>query len=239
MIMLAPQFTNALKDREIDLRGRKIMVIENLGATLDQFDTVDMTNNDIRKVGGFPILKRLKTLLLSSNRVQRFATGLEQLVPNLEELVLTNNMVKELGDLVPLASLPKLTQLSLLENPVTRIQHYRAFCIYKFPQLHILDYHKVKDAERQEAAKVFAGADGAALLAQIVKTSAGTTSAVVDDATGKVVAQPSGPSALEMQEIQRAIANAKTLDEVNALEARLKGGWSAKTADGDGMAVDQ
>ena len=28
------QFTNTLKDRELDLRGCKISVIENLGATL-------------------------------------------------------------------------------------------------------------------------------------------------------------------------------------------------------------
>ena len=38
-------------------------------AAQDQFDTIDFTGNDIRKVGGFPRLERLKTLLLSRNRV--------------------------------------------------------------------------------------------------------------------------------------------------------------------------
>ena len=34
MLALASQFTNALKDREIDLRGQQIAVIENMGPTL-------------------------------------------------------------------------------------------------------------------------------------------------------------------------------------------------------------
>ena len=34
LIEQSPQYTNPLKDREIDLRGNKISVIENLGATL-------------------------------------------------------------------------------------------------------------------------------------------------------------------------------------------------------------
>lgn len=49
--------------------GYKIPVIENLGATLDQFDTVDFSDNDIRKLDGFPLLKRLKSLLLNNNRI--------------------------------------------------------------------------------------------------------------------------------------------------------------------------
>lgn len=49
--------------------GYKIPVIENLGATLDQFDTIDFSENEIRKLDGFPLLKRLKTLLMNSNRI--------------------------------------------------------------------------------------------------------------------------------------------------------------------------
>ena len=44
--------------------GYKVPVIENLGATLDQFDTIDLTDNEIRKLDGFPLLNRLSTLLL-------------------------------------------------------------------------------------------------------------------------------------------------------------------------------
>lgn len=57
----AYQFINkSTRDRELDLRDYKINVIENLGATLDQFDCIDMTSNDVRRLDGFPLLSRLK-----------------------------------------------------------------------------------------------------------------------------------------------------------------------------------
>lgn len=52
------------------LSGYKIPVIENLGATLDQFDTIDFSDNEIRKLDGFPLLRRLKTLLMNNNRLR-------------------------------------------------------------------------------------------------------------------------------------------------------------------------
>lgn len=44
-------------------------MIEHLGATLDQFDSLDLSDNDIRKLDGFPLLKRLNTLLLNHNPI--------------------------------------------------------------------------------------------------------------------------------------------------------------------------
>ena len=35
----------------------------------DQFDTMDFSDNEIRKLEGFPVLKRLRTLLLCNNRI--------------------------------------------------------------------------------------------------------------------------------------------------------------------------
>lgn len=49
--------------------GYKIPQIENMGATLDQFDTIDFSDNDLRKLDGFPHLPRLKCLLLNNNRI--------------------------------------------------------------------------------------------------------------------------------------------------------------------------
>ncbi|KAG7239602.1 hypothetical protein INR49_028754 [Caranx melampygus] len=69
LIEQAAQYTNPVRDRELDLRGYKIPVLENLGATLDQFDTIDFSDNEIRKLDGFPLLKRLKTLLMNNNRI--------------------------------------------------------------------------------------------------------------------------------------------------------------------------
>nr|KAF6411828.1 small nuclear ribonucleoprotein polypeptide A' [Rousettus aegyptiacus] len=112
LIEQAAQYTNAVRDRELDLRGYKIPVIENLGATLDQFDAIDFSDNEIRKLDGFPLLRRLKTLLVNNNRICRIGEGLDQALPCLTDLILTNNSLVELGDLDPLAALKSLTYLS-------------------------------------------------------------------------------------------------------------------------------
>ena len=56
LVACSLQFTNPILDREIKLRALKIPAIENLGATQDQFDTVDLSDNEIRKleVRGLP-----------------------------------------------------------------------------------------------------------------------------------------------------------------------------------------
>jgi len=69
IIQQSYQYTNPIRERELDLRGYKIPVIENLGATLDQFDTIDFSDNDIRKLDGFPLLRRLKSIMLNNNRI--------------------------------------------------------------------------------------------------------------------------------------------------------------------------
>ena len=140
-------------------------MIENLGATLDQFDTIDLTDNEIRKLDGFPLLQRLSTLLLryfsdressigfdgilhryyatppfpfpprSNNKVCRIADSLEVVLPKLRTLILTNNVVAELGDLDALASVATLETLCLLRNPVTTKKNYRYYVVHRLPQL--------------------------------------------------------------------------------------------------------
>ncbi|KAA0722810.1 U2 small nuclear ribonucleoprotein A' [Triplophysa tibetana] len=144
LIEQAAQYTNPVRDRELDLRGYKIPVLENLGATLDQFDTIDFSDNEIRKLDGFPLLKRLKTLMMNNNRICRIGENLELSLTDLRELVLTSNNIQELGDLDPLATVKTLTLLSLLRNPVTNKKHYRLYVINKLPQIRVLDFQKVK-----------------------------------------------------------------------------------------------
>uniref|UniRef100_A0A8C6L7Z6 Small nuclear ribonucleoprotein polypeptide A' n=1 Tax=Nothobranchius furzeri TaxID=105023 RepID=A0A8C6L7Z6_NOTFU len=219
LIEQAAQYTNPVRDRELDLRGYKIPVVENLGATLDQFDTVDFSDNEVRKLDGFPLLKRLKTLLMNNNRVCRIGENLEQCLPSLRELVLTNNNIQDLGDLDPLASVKTLTLLSLLRNPVTNKKHYRLYVINKIPQIRVLDFQKVKLKERQEAEKMFKGKRGAQLakdISQRMKTF-----------TPGVSAQPekkSGPSQADVEAIKNAITNASSLAEVERLTGMLQAG---------------
>lgn len=66
----ASQYVNPVQQREISLRNLQIPVIENLGVTKDQFDVIDLTDNNLRKIENFPLMKRLETLLLHNNRIQ-------------------------------------------------------------------------------------------------------------------------------------------------------------------------
>lgn len=147
----------------------------------NQFDSIDLSDNNVIILEGFPKLPRLKTLLLNNNRITRIGRHLEgvqnthggcvqswyhdgamglikcaaaESIPNLTHLILTNNRLKHLAvspeslsdsyvtcfltyarydvekpgclqDLEPLSTLPRLQHLSLLDNDVTKVKHYR------------------------------------------------------------------------------------------------------------------
>ncbi|XP_072019219.1 U2 small nuclear ribonucleoprotein A'-like [Amphiura filiformis] len=221
LIEQCAQFINPVRDRELDLRGYKIPVIENLGATLDQFDTIDFSDNELRKLEGFPLLKRLSTVLLNNNRICRIAEGLESNLPKLEAIILTNNSIQELGDLDTLASIPNLKTLSLLRNPVTNRKHYRLYVIHRIPQIRLLDFRKVRQREREQAALLFKGKKGQQLVKDLGKRS--RTFVPGAGIPGEKKA-PSGPSPEDVAAIKNAIANARTLEEVERLNQLLKSG---------------
>ncbi|KAJ1966584.1 U2 snRNP complex subunit [Dispira parvispora] len=160
LIQQSPTFINAIKDRELDLRGNRIPTIENLGASKDLNDTIDLSNNDLKCLDNLPVLKRLKCLLVNNNRVQGFDAELARSLPNLETLVLTGNAVDKLSALEPLRELNRLEYLSLLDNPVTKNQHYRLWVIWRFPLVRVLDFQRVKLKERQQASKLFSTPTG-------------------------------------------------------------------------------
>jgi U2 small nuclear ribonucleoprotein A' len=141
----------------------------------DQFDTIDLSDNEIVKLENFPYLNRLGTLLVNNNRITRINPNLggervisclvsayiyqlcnllhsslfwgfcyAEFLPKLHTLVLTNNRLTNLAEIDPLASLPKLQYLSLLDNTVTKQPDYRLYVIHKLKHLRLLDFKKVK-----------------------------------------------------------------------------------------------
>ncbi|XP_052482789.1 U2 small nuclear ribonucleoprotein A'-like isoform X1 [Gossypium raimondii] len=112
LIWKCPHFFNALKERELDLRGNKIAVIENLGATevcITLF--VLVFSAFVALIYCVPYLKRLGTLLINNNRVTRINPNIGEFLPSLHTLVLTNNRLVNLVKIDPLSSLPKLNFL--------------------------------------------------------------------------------------------------------------------------------
>ncbi|KAI9258289.1 leucine-rich repeat-domain-containing protein, partial [Sporodiniella umbellata] len=146
---------NPLGDRELILRDFKIPVIENLGVTKDLNDSIDFTNNDLRSLGNFPRLNRLQSLILNNNRIHKIETELDAYIPNVNSIILTNNLISELKDIEPLKALKKLTHLSLLDNPVTKKPNYRLFVIFTLSSVRVLDFNKVKLSEKKEAQAIF------------------------------------------------------------------------------------
>jgi U2 small nuclear ribonucleoprotein A' len=226
LIWKSPHFFNALRERELDIRGNKISVLENLGATEDQFDSIDLSDNEIVKLENFPLLSRLGTLLLNNNRITRINPKIGEFLPKLHTLVLTNNRLVNLNEIDPLASFPKLQFLSLLDNNITKKPNYRLYVIHKLKSLRLLDFKKVKQKERVEAAKMFASKEAEEeARKESVKTFVPgevpeTPEVQTEEQTPKTVA----PTPEQILAIKAAIVNSQTLEEVARLEQALKTG---------------
>ncbi|OHT04264.1 hypothetical protein TRFO_28243 [Tritrichomonas foetus] len=154
VIMKAPAFRNTLHERELDLRGNKIPRIENLGATQDQFDVIDLSNNQIEILEDFPRLSRCGTLLVHNNLVSRIGSNFSETLPNIHTLMLTNNSVRTFEDIRPLQRCTNLIRLSLMLNPIAALPNYRLIIIHLLPSVRFLDFQRISNAEREEAAKL-------------------------------------------------------------------------------------
>jgi U2 small nuclear ribonucleoprotein A' len=218
LILTSPAFVNPLKERELDLRGNKIPQIENLGATEDHFDVLDLSDNDITKFDGFPLLNRVTSIFASNNRISTIAEDLGSKVANLETLVLINNRVENLADLDPLATCKKLSTLSLLKNNVTNKPHYRLYLINRIPTLKILDFRKVKEKERVDAKKLFGGKEGDKLKKDIASLRSTPVQAAANE----------GLTPEQKQRIKDAIGRAQSLEEIQKLELVLASGKMPK-----------
>ncbi|XP_010475823.1 PREDICTED: U2 small nuclear ribonucleoprotein A'-like [Camelina sativa] len=221
LIWKSPHFFNAVKERELDLRGNKIPVIENLGATEDQFDTIDLSDNEIVKLENFPLLNRLGTLLINNNRITRINPNLGEFLPKLHSLVLTNNRLVNLVEIDPLASIPKLQYLSLLDNNITKKPNYRLYVIHKLKSLRVLDFIKIKAKERAEAAALFSSKEAEE---EAKKVSHEEVKKVPETAENPETPKVVAPTQEQILAIKAAIINSQTIEEIARLEQALKFG---------------
>lgn len=226
LIWKSPHFFNAIKERELDLRGNKIAVIENIGATEDQFDTVDLSDNEIVKLENFPNLNRLGTLLINNNRITRINPEIGEFLPKLHTLILTNNRLVNLMEIDPLASLPKLQTLSLLDNNITKKPNYRLYVIFKLKKLRLLDFRKVKQKERIEAEGLYASKEAEEEAKKIpAKTfTPGEVTNAADSLKEEQIPKVVAPTPEQIIAIKAAIVNSQTLEEVARLEQALRSG---------------
>jgi Leucine-rich repeat (LRR) protein len=138
----------------------------------DGYDAMDLSDNEIVRLENFPVMRRLRVLVACNNRISRVSPSLAATLPSLETLVLSHNRIAALADLDALSGLKRVTVLSLVGNPVTRVPNYRLFTVYRFPALQLLDFARVRRKERLEAAKFFASKKGKAVLAEVAAARA-------------------------------------------------------------------
>lgn len=92
---------------------------------------MDLSDNLIAVVEGFPPFPRLKALYLGNNRITRLSPSVVTALPSLETLVLSGNRVQSIADLEVLGGFRHLVTLSLIDNPVCAIENYRSYLIHK------------------------------------------------------------------------------------------------------------
>ncbi|KZP32256.1 L domain-like protein [Athelia psychrophila] len=226
-----PSALNPIKERQLDLRGYKIPVIENLGVTKDQHDAIDLTDNSIVTLGNLPLLKRLRTLLLANNRISAISPSIHLSVPNLTTLMLTNNTISELGDLEPLKELKGLKYLSLMGNPVQEKKWYREWLAWRLPALRVIDFQRIRDKEREAGKSLFLTAEGLpTALATTISTTVSTTSklAVTTDEPRPAASTTKAGRLMSKEDadkVKQAIAKATSVEEVKRLERSLREGY--------------
>jgi U2 small nuclear ribonucleoprotein A' len=125
----------------------------------DQFDVIDFSDNEIHKLDNFPRMSRLSTIIACNNYISRIGCIGEQL-SSLTSIVLSGNRITHFNELNNLSKSTKLEYISLLDNPIISKPHYRAYMVYKFPALKLLDFQKVRVHERKEATKLFNNTEG-------------------------------------------------------------------------------
>lgn len=232
LVNSSQSYLNPLKERELDLRGHKIPFLENLGSAANH-DAIDLTDNDIPTLQNLPLMPRLRTLLLARNRITLVHPTVVTNIPNLFTLVLEGNRIAQLADLDVLAKFQRLTHLVLKGCPVTRVEHYRLWVLWRCPNVRFLDYTKVKVAEKEKAQELFGTADEPNPLAEkIMKVKsrqfdvpkdldggAGDATGQATDKVGRVQLTP-----VEKKHVRKLIANTKNLSEMARLEKILQDG---------------
>ena len=102
----------------------------------------------------YAVLKKTKTLILNNNKINRIES-LSEFFPNLENLSLMNNSIRDLEQLSKLITNQKLRRLYLMNNPIAELEDYKDFIVSRLPQLKVLDFQKIKESDRERARKKF------------------------------------------------------------------------------------
>ncbi|KAJ3368816.1 hypothetical protein GGF31_006103 [Allomyces arbusculus] len=137
LIAKIDNLANCTQLNTLVLSHNKLTDLSNLGA-LKHLTKLSASHNPIRVIPDLSANAQLKDLRLSHCKITAIPESI-RLNPALETIDLGSNLITQFTDIVHLASLPNLHQLTLRGNPVCAEPDYEAKVKALFPSLRILD----------------------------------------------------------------------------------------------------
>jgi len=104
---------------------------------------------------GLSALVNLEVLDLTNNQIAHLPKNLASSVPKLRQLFLGNNKLTVLREVERLADLKNLTELTLYENPMSVLPHYRDYAIFQLRSIQQFDREFVSPQDRIAATQRF------------------------------------------------------------------------------------
>ncbi|KAM7015519.1 acidic leucine-rich nuclear phosphoprotein 32 family member A isoform 1-T1 [Tautogolabrus adspersus] len=125
--------------------------IEGLTDEFEELEFLSTINVGLTTVAHLPKLNKLKKLELSDNRISGGLEVLAAKCPNLTNLNLSGNKIKDLSTIEPLKELATLKSLDLFNCEVTNLNEYRDNVFKLLPQLTYLDGYDKDDKEAPDS----------------------------------------------------------------------------------------
>jgi U2 small nuclear ribonucleoprotein A' len=133
----------------LSLRSLELTHLETLSAASDQYECIDVSDNQIDYVAGFPLLKKLKVLILAFNRLTAIDGYALKNLPNLEVLILTGNRISSVEGISGIQHCKRLKRISLVNNPISSFPAYRRQLLKLQPSLEYIDFKRLDQGERE------------------------------------------------------------------------------------------
>ena len=138
---------NMTKLSKLNIKENFISKIDSLDK-LNELNNINISNNKLRNCdkSNLGLLPSLKTFLCDNNLLKSI-NCFEKYI-SLENISFNSNKIADINCLDKLSQLKKLTKLSLINNPITRIENYRKLIIFYFQHLKFLDNKEIISQER-------------------------------------------------------------------------------------------
>uniref|UniRef100_A0A8C6VB95 Acidic leucine-rich nuclear phosphoprotein 32 family member n=1 Tax=Naja naja TaxID=35670 RepID=A0A8C6VB95_NAJNA len=125
--------------------------ISGLSSDFENLEFLSMNNVHLHSILNLPKLNKLWKLELTDNHISGGLEVLAKKTPNLTQLDLGKNKIKEISTLEPLKRLLHLQDLKLYKCEVTSLINYRKSIFTLLPQLIYLDGFDANDKEAPDS----------------------------------------------------------------------------------------